>query len=183
MVMRIKIFWDRNAPPGLERATEKRVSSILDLPVEVVENPLLFSGYNRERDQYDAQKILSRLQLFKRRHGIRELILLVIPQDLSMKGQDFVFGLAREPVGAAVVSTARLDNGYYGRASEDSDLAGRIAREGAHEIGHLFGLDHCPEPECVMFPPKTLGELDRKKMSFCPSCGKKLRLREGVDSL
>jgi archaemetzincin len=181
--MRTKIFWDQNAPAGLEAAVEKRVSSILDLPVEVVENPLLFSGYNRERDQYDAQKILSRIQLFKRQRGATEPILLVIPQDLSMKGQDFVFGLARESVGVAVVSTARLDNGYYGRAREDSDLAGRIAKEGAHEIGHLFGLGHCADPECVMFPPRTLGELDRKKMALCPSCGKKFRLKEGVDSL
>jgi predicted Zn-dependent protease len=34
-----------------------------------------------------------------------------------------------------------------------------------------------------MFPPRTLGELDRKKMALCPSCGRKFRLKEGVDSL
>jgi archaemetzincin len=183
MMMRIKIFWDQNAPRGLETAVEKRIRSILDIPMEVVESCILLSGYNRERDQYDAQKILSRIQLFKRQRGSPEPILLVVPHDLSIRGQDFVFGLARESVGAAVVSTARLDNGYYGREREDSDLAGRIAKEGAHEIGHLFGLEHCPDVECVMFPPRTLGELDRKKLAFCTACGKKFRLREGVDSL
>jgi len=181
--MRIKIFWDQNAPRGLETAVEKRIRSILGSPVEVVESCILLSGYDRERDQYDAQKILSRIQLFKRQRGTPEAILLVVPHDLSIRGQDFVFGLARETVGAAVVSTARLDNGYYGRASEDADLAGRIAKEGAHEIGHLFGLEHCPDTECVMFPPRTLGELDRKKLSFCTACGRKFRLSEGVDSL
>ena len=183
MMMRIKIFWDQNAPRGLETAVERRIRSILDIPLEVVESCILLSGYNRERDQYDAQKILSRIQLFKRQRGSPEPILLVVPHDLSIRGQDFVFGLARESVGAAVVSTARLDNGYYGREREDSDLAGRIAKEGAHEIGHLFGLEHCPDVECVMFPPRTLGELDRKKLAFCTACGKKFRLREGVDSL
>ena len=183
MMMRIKIFWDRDAPQGLESAVEKRIRSILGSDLEVSESPLLLSGYDRDRDQYDAQKILSRIQLFKRQRGSTGPILLVFPHDLSVRGQDFVFGLARESVGAAVVSTARLDNGYYGRASEDSDLAGRIAKEGAHEIGHLFGLDHCADPECVMFPPRTLGELDRKKLSFCTACGRKFRLSEGVDSL
>jgi len=183
MVMRTVIFWDQKAPPGLEAAVEKRIRSILGIPLEVQESCILLQGYNRERDQYDAQKILSRIQLFKRQRGLPEAILLVVPHDLAMKGQDFVFGLARESVGAAVVSTARLDNGYYGRAREDSDLAGRIAKEGAHEIGHLFGLGHCADPECVMFPPRTLGELDRKKMALCSSCGKKFRLKEGLDSL
>jgi archaemetzincin len=183
MVMRTIIFWDPHAPRGLETAVEKRIRSILGIPLEVVESCILLSGYDRGRDQYDAQKILSRIQLFKRQRGVTEAILLVVPHDLAMKGQDFVFGLAREPVGAAVVSTARLDNGYYGRAREDSDLAGRIAKEGAHEIGHLFGLVHCGDPECVMFPPRTLGELDRKKMALCTSCGQKFRLSVGVDSL
>jgi archaemetzincin len=183
MMMRIKIFWDQHAPRGLETAVEKRIRSILGSPVEIAESCILLSGYDRERDQYDAQKILSRIQLFKRQRGAPEAILLVVPHDLSIRGQDFVFGLARETVGAAVVSTARLDNGYYGRASEDADLAGRIAKEGAHEIGHLFGLEHCADPECVMFPPRTLGELDRKKLSFCPACRRKYRLSEGVDSL
>jgi archaemetzincin len=181
--MRTIIFWDPHAPRGLETAVEKRIRSILGIPLEVVESCILLSGYDRGRDQYDAQKILSRIQLYKRQRGVTEAILLVVPHDLAMKGQDFVFGLAREPVGAAVVSTARLDNGYYGRAREDSDLAGRIAKEGAHEIGHLFGLVHCGDPECVMFPPRTLGELDRKKMALCTSCGQKFRLSVGVDSL
>ena len=183
MGMRTKIFWDPHAPRGLEAAVGKRIRSILGIPLEVEESCIVLHGYDRERNQYDAQKILSRIQLFKRQRGVPEAILLVVSHDLSMKGQDFVFGLARESVGAAVVSTARLDNGYYGRAREDSDLAGRLAKEGAHEIGHLFGLGHCTDRECVMFPPRTLGELDRKKMALCPSCGQKFRLKEGVDSL
>jgi len=181
--MRVKIFWDRDAPRGLETVVERRIRSVLGIPLEVAESCILLSGYDRGRNQYDAQQILSRIQLFKRQRGASEPILLVVPHDLTVRGQDFVFGLARESVGAAVVSTARLDNGYYGRESEDSDLAGRVAKEGAHEIGHLFGLEHCPDVECVMFPPRTLGELDRKKLTLCTVCRKKFRLSEGVDSL
>jgi archaemetzincin len=81
-----------------------------------------------------------------------------------------VFGLARESIGAAVVSTARLSNEYYDRPGDDDDLIDRITKEGAHEILHLLGLGHCTNPECVMFKPDTLDELDRKKKMLCPAC-------------
>jgi archaemetzincin len=81
-----------------------------------------------------------------------------------------VFGLAREAAGAAVISTARLGNEYYGRDGNDDDLIDRITKEGAHEVGHLFGLEHCRNRECIMFRPDTLDELDRKKKMLCQTC-------------
>jgi archaemetzincin len=75
------------------------------------------------------------------------------------------------------VSTSRLGNEYYGRQGSDDDYIDRIAKEGAHEIGHLLGLPHCSDRECVMFRPDTLDELDRKKKVLCPSC------REQLDTL
>ena len=50
----------------------------------------------------------------------------------------------------------------------------RIAKEGAHEIGHLLGLPHCSDRECVMFKPDTLDELDRKKKVLCKICSERL---------
>ena len=106
--------------------------------------------------------------------GSQEPVLLVVHQDLFRNGNSFVFGLARQQVGAAVVSTARLGNEYYGRQSNDDDLIDRITKEGAHEIGHLLGLAHCENRECIMFRPDTLDELDRKKKMLCPDCRERL---------
>jgi len=181
--MRIKIFWDPQAPVGLQRPAVKGLSSVLGMPVEMAEHRFLLNGFDPSRNQYDAQKILSRIQLFKRQHGISEPVLLVVSQDLCMPRQDFVFGLARESVGAAVVSMARLHNRFYGREDDDGDLVGRLVREGAHEVGHLFGLEHCASKECVMYPPATLGELDRKKVAFCGPCRARLSSAEGIDRL
>ena len=181
--MRIKIFWDPQAPVGLQRPAVKGLSSVLGMPVEMAEHRFLLNGFDPSRNQYDAQKILSRIQLFKRQHGISEPVLLVVSQDLCMPRQDFVFGLARESVGAAVVSMARLHNRFYGREDDDGDLVGRLIREGAHEVGHLFGLEHCASKECVMYPPATLGELDRKKVAFCGPCRARLSSAEGIDRL
>jgi archaemetzincin len=69
-----------------------------------------------------------------------------------------------------VVSTARLSNEYYGRDLNDDDLIDRITKEGTHEVGHLLGLEHCSDQECIMFKPDTLDELDRKKKMFCITC-------------
>jgi archaemetzincin len=181
--MRIKIFWDPQAPVGLQRPAVKGLSSVLGMPVEMAEHRFLLNGFDPSRNQYDAQKILSRIQLFKRQHGISEPVLLVVSQDLCLPRQDFVFGLARESVGAAVVSMARLHNRFYGREDDDGDLVGRLIREGAHEVGHLFGLEHCASKECVMYPPATLGELDRKKVAFCGPCRARLSSAEGIDRL
>ncbi|RXE55991.1 peptidase M54 [Methanoculleus taiwanensis] len=176
--MGIKILWDQQAPPGLEVPVSRLISMLLCREVEIIEYPLLADGYDRNRDQYDAAKILDRLQnTFIRRYGIADPLLLVTSRDLFVQNCDFVFGLARKAAGAAVVSTARLDNTYYNRAANDDDLIDRTAKEGAHEIGHLLGLDHCTDRECIMFRPATLDELDRKKKQFCTACRQALGVR------
>ncbi len=140
------------------------------LPVVVTGNEVAIPGYNRPRMQTDACLILDRLDLYKRRKGLKNPVLLVLGRDLYVPGLDFLFGLARPAAGAGVVSVERLRNGYYGRPENDTDLLDRAARECSHEFGHLFGLCHCEAPECIMCNPQTLDALDRKMTQFCGSC-------------
>lgn len=169
--MSINILWDQEKPEGIEHPVARMIELILRKDTEFVEYPLMIDGYDRTRNQHDAQKILDRLQdTITRRYETSGPLLLITPRDLYIKGCDFVFGLARPTSGVAVVSMARLRNDYYGRVPDDAYLIDRVSKEGAHEVGHLLGLDHCNNPECVMFRPRTLDELDRKRKMLCSTC-------------
>jgi archaemetzincin len=168
--MHIHIFWDSLSPAGFQVPVARTLSAILGVQASISENPVRMMGYVEERKQINAQLLLDSVQAYKRRHKLTDLVLLVLSQDLFRNGHSFVFGLARESVGVAVVSAARLGNEFYGMEKSDDDLIDRLSKEGAHEIGHLFGLGHCAERECIMFSPDTLDELDRKKKGFCDHC-------------
>jgi archaemetzincin len=183
--MRLHIFWDQLSPEGLQLPAGRMIASVTGLPAIVVENPVRIMGFVNARKQIDAQVQLDHLAAYRHQHRIADPILLVVSQDLFNCGHSALFGLAREQAGVAVVSTARLANEYYGLEACDDDLIDRIVTEGAHEVGHLLGLAHCANRECIMFCPDTLDELNGKKKRFCDACHKQLeeRLTPQIDQI
>jgi archaemetzincin len=89
--------------------------------------------------------------------------LAVTAADLAAPDRTFVFGEAEVAGCCAVVSGARL------RVGE------RLLKEAIHELGHVAGLAHCPDPECVMHPSAAVAGVDRKGADLCRPCSAALR--------
>lgn len=173
--MSFLIFWDSTSPQGLQIPVAQAIGAILGTHVDLQENPVMLRGFDGARGQYNASQILGGMQdIYTRKHGIGNYILIVAGKDLYIPGRDFVFGLARPSVRAGIVSTTRLDNRYYQRKADMYDTIDRVVKEGTHEFCHMLGLDHCRNSECIMFCPTTLDELDRKRKTLCPACQRKL---------
>ena len=126
-------------------------------------------AFNRGRRQYSAQLINQRLHSTKLLD--EERTLGVTARDLYIPELSFVFGLADPDAGVAVISLARLDPRFYGEPPNDQLFQERAIKEALHELGHTFGLSHCPDPLCVMHFSNTIHDTDIKQARFCPHCG------------
>jgi archaemetzincin len=72
------------------------------------------------------------------------------------------------------VSTARLGEEFYGLPAREELLRERLLKEAGHELGHTFGLRHCPDWNCVMASSHAVERLDVKSAEFCTRCRKPL---------
>ncbi len=90
--------------------------------------------------------------------------------DLYIPVLTFVFGEAQLSDGGAVVSTHRLRQEFYGLPADLELLRERLLKEALHELGHTYGLRHCPDYLCVMSSSNGVERIDLKRAEFCPAC-------------
>jgi archaemetzincin len=121
------------------------------------------------RSQYYSTSILQRLE---RACDPDARILGVATADLYVPVLTFVFGEAQLDGNCAVVSIARLREEFYGLPPREDLLRERLVKEAVHEIGHTFGLRHCPDWRCVMTSSHAVERLDVKEAEFCARCRK-----------
>jgi archaemetzincin len=135
-------------------------------------------AYDPIRQQYHSTRILARLV---EQHNDPlsssdrlQKILGVADVDLFIPILTFVFGEAQLGRQAAVVSVYRLRQQFYGLPEDDSLLLHRSEKEALHELGHTFGLVHCPDFECVMHYSNSIEQVDLKSNRFCVACARLL---------
>lgn len=132
--------------------------------------PLQADSWNRRREQYDADVILSGIP--SPPHGSK--ILAITGGDLFARGLNFVFGAAHESSQKAVLSLWRLRPEVYYLPHDETLFRRRLLTEAVHELGHTFGLSHCSNAACVMYFSNTLKETDQKGWKPCKSCRESL---------
>jgi archaemetzincin len=95
---------------------------------------------------------------------------------------NFVFGQASLSGRVGVFSFARNDYAYLGEPPADPKLVfQRAMKVMTHEIGHMFGIQHCVHFSCDMNGSNSLAESDTQPAEVCPVCLRKLHHAVGFD--
>jgi archaemetzincin len=152
---------------------KKGLERTFGCPVETASDDFnLEKAYDSRRKQYLATKILPRLK--KSRAAKGDKVLGVVDVDLYASGLNFIFGQAEIAAGTAVISLYQLRQEYYAMPPNAALLVDRALKEAVHELGHTFGLEHCPDEKCVMHFSNSLSDTDWKQAAFCSRCRPKL---------
>jgi archaemetzincin len=132
------------------------------------------SAYYEPRRRYRADILLDYLNKETDKRFTK--VLGLTNRDISAtKGEHYdwgIFGYGTLGGRPCIVSTHRLRRGNASRAL----FMNRLIKVVNHELGHTFGLDHCPVEGCLMQDGKgTIRTVDSESGDFCPRCRERLK--------
>jgi len=125
-------------------------------------------SWNQHRGQHLATMLLTLLP------RLNDRVLGVVDVDICAPGLNFVFGEADITGKRALISLQRLRQEFYGLPRDKNLFRERALKEAVHELGHTYGLGHCPDSTCVMHFSNSLPDTDLKGWKFCPDCQEKV---------
>jgi len=130
-----------------------------------------------ERHRYWADTLLKHLKKLSPSSNIYAIG--ITGKDISTKKSKYpnwgVMGLGLMPGNACVISDYRLQ--AYPKTREHIDS--QLLKVAIHELGHNFGLPHCPNETCYMTDAEGKNKLDGET-GFCKECRKFLRDKQAV---
>lgn len=143
------------------------VSSLFRLPVRARQFEFDFDeAYDGSRRQYNSTVLVA--QMLAAEDSPK--MIAIVDVDLYIPVLTFIFGEAQFGGRAAIVSTYRLNNVFYGLREDQPVLLHRLEKEVVHELGHTYGLYHCRQFECVMRSSTYVEEIDLKRALPCGEC-------------
>lgn len=136
--------------------------------------PLPPRAFVKSRGRWRAEVLLEELRLRKEPGALK--VIGLTDRDICTADPRSscwgIFGLGALGGESAVISTWRL-----GVRTNNPRLHSRLAKVVVHEIGHTFGLEHCPTAGCLMQDAQgTIVTVDNEEV-WCPVCREKLNRR------
>jgi archaemetzincin len=170
-------------PLGPVKATDVRkvkegIASLYAVTVEVLpEKPLPQVAYYKPRDRYKGDDILD--AICHQEPASAHRVMALTARDISTtneKSDDWgIMGLGQLGGRACVVSIFRLRKGK----ADNALFFARLVKVVNHELGHTFGLDHCPVAGCLMQDKRgKIASVDAESGRPCPECSARLPLKK-----
>lgn len=152
------------------------------LPVRPLAELEVPSRVHEGHHQLHANAVLDALQA-ELPHDAYCLIAVTLEDLYPADEYSYVFGYARLRARVGVFSFARYHPDFFGEsfAVDRKVVVQRALKVMSHELGHMFGLEHCTHLHCNMNGANHLSELDRAPMHLCPVCLRKLHVALGFD--
>ncbi len=129
-------------------------------------------AYHAERRQFHSTELLAQMHAFIGAHCWR--LLGITSHDLYIPILTFVFGEAQMAGPAAIVSTHRLHQEFYGLPGDEKVLRERLVKEAVHELGHTLDLRHCEDYRCAMAASHAVEWIDLKEDGMCATCSERM---------
>ncbi len=175
------------------RYLRKNLSTVFESNVIILKHIIIpLTLFNDDKKQYDGRKLLKFLTENMTLKEVRDINLAVFDRDLYKGNLDYVFSLASPFPKISVISIMRMhphyNEDYFSRSlkkrkagkfpllvkklnsTEKRLYYERILKEAVHGIGHTFGLIHCNNKSCIMYPSNTSCDIDGKDIAFCRTC-------------
>ena len=132
------------------------------------------AAYYKPRWRYRADILLDKLEAWTDKKYTK--VVGITEVDISAtKGNIYdwgIFGLGQINGRPCVISTFRLKRGM----KNTKHFYNRLVKVVNHEIGHTFGLWHCPVKGCLMQDARgTIRTVDSESGDFCKACKIKLK--------
>jgi archaemetzincin len=168
----IAILPFRDVDSSLIKELKAGLQKQLTVEVAVLDNtPLPAFAFYKPRQRYIADSLLIFLRQANKNKF--EKIIGITEKDISTKKGDIVnwgiLGLGTCPGEACVISTFRAGKNKV----SDSIFLRRMITLALHELGHTYGLEHCPIDTCLMKDADGKMNLDDGD-SYCEKCRKYL---------
>ncbi len=154
---------------------ERGITAMYNADVIILEKRGLPPGaYYRPGKRYRAEKLIRYLDRVT--VGKYTKVVGITARDISTTKGKFadwgIFGLGSLGGKSCVVSTFRLRRGKKGRRM----FSQRLIKVVNHELGHTFGIGHCPVKNCLMQDARgTIVSIDGEPGGFCNLCREKLK--------